>query len=174
MNTFRKFNRRSTQGAALIFTLALIVILTLLIVLILTRATLSRQISSSSAGQQKADQLALGALQEILNDSRQEIAAGSRSLAANSNSYNSQNVYIPTTNQTIVPAFAGYSPTTNTDYFPNLLKRSAYNTPFFPATNSAFYNASTYPPSNLASPGVRHAHKAVIHHPFFTKIHAPD
>jgi hypothetical protein len=136
----------------LILILALVTILTLLVILILTRATIGRQMSSTSAGQQKADQLAQGALQEILNDCRQEIAAGSRPLPANSASYNSQNVYFPTNNQTIVPAYAGYSPTSSNDPFPNLLKRSAYGVPFFPATNSALYNANNYPPSNLASP----------------------
>ena len=151
MKTRRNNIHSGSHGAALILILSLVVILTLLVALILTRATTSRQISSSSAGQQKADQLAQGALQEILNDCRQEIAAGSRPFAGNSNSYNPQNVYIPTTNLTIVPAFAGYYPSAGNDPFPNLLKRSTYNAQFFPSTNAALYDASDFPPSNLAS-----------------------
>ena len=151
MTTLKRYRRLGSRGIALVFILAMVALLSVLVILILTRATINRQISSSSSGQQKADQLAQGALDVILNDLRQEIAAGSRVLPANSVSYNSQNVYLPNSNLTIVPAFAGYSPTGTIDPLPNLLKRSAYSTPFFPNTNSTLYNLTQYPPSNLAS-----------------------
>ena len=159
-----RFGCRGSRGIALIFLLAMVVLLTVLVVLILNRATLNRQISSSSSGQQKADQLAQAGLQNVLNDLRQEIAAGSStrhssfiatynsinvpfpSTSYQSATYASTNVYIPTSNQTSVPAFAGYAPTTPAnDYFPNWLKRSAYNVPFFGAANASDYN-TTYPP----------------------------
>ncbi len=151
MSTLKKDRGPGSRGIALVFILAMVALLSVLVVLILARATLNRQISSSSSGQQKADQLAQGALDVILNDLRQEIAAGSRVLPANSATYNSQNVYLPNSNLTIVPAFAGYAPTATSDPLPNLLKRSAYGVPFFPSANPALYNFNQYPPSNLAS-----------------------
>lgn len=73
---------RNRSGAALVITLAFVVILTGLIVAFFSRSTISRQASNANANQTKADLFAQGAAETIIGDLRQEIVDGSESPAA--------------------------------------------------------------------------------------------
>jgi len=88
---------KQRRGIALVVVLALIVLLTFLVVAYLSQATFSRQISTSSAGQMEARQLAATGAQLIVHDLRQEIAAGSKPRAAGKPGY------LPASRRTSVP-----------------------------------------------------------------------
>jgi Tfp pilus assembly protein PilX len=127
-----------TAGAALILTLACIVILTALVLLFLTHSLLETQVSVASADQTAASLFARGAVDSVIGELKQEIAAGSATpfVPAGSDLRDPNTVFLPTTNQTMVPyRMDSGAPA-------NVLKRSSYNEPFYAGT---FYNTTTWP-----------------------------
>src|SRR5207249_3944605 len=68
---------RGRDGIALVIVLAFVVLLTGLVVAFFSRAMSERQISNSSGTQTRADLLAQGAVDVIIGDLKEEIAAGS-------------------------------------------------------------------------------------------------
>ena len=152
MNSSRRLADQHGRGAAaLIIVLAFVVLLTGLIVAFFSSSLLYRQISNSSANAARVDLMAQGAVDTIVSDVKQEIAAGSNAtLYTDPNSTPVANkvvgqVYRPFNAITAVPAPSlkvnGYP--TITAFAPNLVKRSAYSQNFFPAgsdPNASYYN----------------------------------
>src|SRR5579862_2833139 len=69
--------RAPKRGVALVIVLAFIVLVTGLIVAFFSRTVIDRQVSNSSAGQQKAAIFAIGAADQIIGDFKQEIVDSS-------------------------------------------------------------------------------------------------
>lgn len=128
---------RRQDGLALFIVLSMIVVVTILFVLFLNTTRMSRQISSSSAGQARAEALAQTGLETTISDLRTEIVAGSTVDAG------PPALYRPTTNATVLPARVG-APTNA----PNLLKRSLSGQPFW---SGAAYAVSPPAPNRAAS-----------------------
>ena len=140
---------KTQTGVALVIILAFIVLLTGLVLAFFSRATANRQISDSYASRSKADILARGAVDQIIGDLKQEIAAGSL-IGTTSFSGTTVRTYYPVTPWSAVPCRTG------TTSPPNLVKWSAYGVQFFnPALSSGtanvYPNAASYPPSNRAA-----------------------
>lgn len=129
------------QGVALVLTLWITVLLTFLIIAYFSRSILDRRISDTRAGQLRAENVANSAIQIIVADLKQEIAAGSLISSTNGSS-----TYSPAFAAASVPAPAG-TPAGSPNPLPNLVKRSAFNIPFFSGTN---YNTA-FPASKTAS-----------------------
>lgn len=144
---FRRRDRRR-QAVALVIVLAFVVLLTGLVVAFFSNSLLYRQISNSSANEAKVDLFAQGAVDTIVGDLKQEIAAGSNAtLYTDANGKVAGQTYRPFNANTAVPAQAlkGSSSEQSgvTSYAANLVKRSAYTQNFFPAGSdpgSANYN----------------------------------
>jgi len=126
---------------ALVIALFFMVILTVLVLSLLSKATLSQQISAGSVGQARSDFLARSASDIILGELREEIANSANSyiyssdgsdVTSNPDSGSAPFIYEPKTAQNMVPAKAG-SPAAD---WPTLSKRSY-------ATSSA--DASLFP-----------------------------
>jgi hypothetical protein len=130
----RSCRLQSRKGAALVIILAFIVLVTGLVVAFFSRALNERKISDSSVNQTKVEVLAQGALNTILGDLKQEIAAGS---IMNSPSVGAA-VFMPGSPQTAGPALSGTGGLTG--FAPNLLKRSASGAAFFSGTSYNFSN----------------------------------
>ncbi|MEO7931521.1 MAG: hypothetical protein ABIT76_00030 [Chthoniobacterales bacterium] len=118
---------KASSGAALIIVLTFVVLLAGLIVAFFSRSILDRQISNSSATQAKVELLAQGAAAQIIADLKTEIAAGSTITTPAPG----VNIYSPKASLSTVPALVG---STGTGGLENLVKRSAYNQPFYPTT----------------------------------------
>ncbi len=134
------------RGAVLIIVLSFIVLLAGLVVAFFSRAVFDRQISNNSTNTTKTDTLAWGAINTVVGDLKQEMAAGSTHL--NSTTASTTAIYAPLGisggNQTAVPF---RMPTCGT--FANLIKQSAYNQSFY---TGAYYDSSQYPvPSRAAN-----------------------
>ncbi len=134
----RPFPRGGNHRAvALVIVLAFVVLLAGLAVAFFSSSMLYRQISNSSASETKVDLFAQGAVDTIVGDLKQEIAAGSNATLFTDNSGNVvTRVYVPANSNTAVPAQAlvGATPAPGvTSYAPNLVKRSAQGQNFFPA-----------------------------------------
>src|SRR6188508_2066597 len=102
--------RSSNKGAALIIALAFVVLLTGLTVAYLSRATTDRQLAHTSFHDTDADVLALGALDTVIGDFKQEIVKGSNLLIVGQ--------YGPTRNANMIPM------RNNAEPIPNLIRRS--------------------------------------------------
>ena len=124
--------------------LAFIVLLTVIVMAFFSNAMLQRQVADSSANQVRADLFALGAVDTIIGDLKQEIAAGSTSTNIATGPVTTT-LYYPSAASNAVPALAG---STGTNGLENLVKRSAAGVPFYPggvgraATNASTTNAS--------------------------------
>lgn len=118
------FRGGKRRGVALVVILASLVIVSIVLAAFLTQATLNRQISFSSAGQARAENIAFCGLDTIVGDLRSEMAAGSASVSTVSG----VTLYRPASNSTAVPARAG------DQAFPNLVKKSLYGVKGWPAT----------------------------------------
>lgn len=127
------------RGSALVITLAMLVLICVLVLSFFVQSTLSRKISSSSAGQYNADLIARTALDTIIGDLRTEIAAGSKVSTSNGVS-----IYIPTTNLTAVPYRV------HDQGFPNLVKQSVSSATFWSGAgyDSGFFNPVRSAPGN--------------------------
>jgi len=125
--------------------LAFVVLLTGLVVAYFSRAMSDRQISTSSASQTRVQAFALGATNSVIDDLRQEIAAGSTAPNPMPSPITT-NLYIPTA-VAMVPSRVVKGTSTP----PVLVKQSVYQKPFFPSTDATNYpSESTFPPSNRA------------------------
>ena len=114
--------RLPARGAALIVTLATLVLLTALVLVFFDLGRINRQISFTSASQYRAETMAHTGIDTMVGDLRNEIVAGSAQPAAN--------LYLPLTNQNIVPAKA------DDQGFANLVAQSASGINLWPATSS--------------------------------------
>ncbi len=144
---FPRLGRRG--GAALVIVLAFVVLVTGLIVAFFSRAIAERQISNSSANETKVDLAAQGAVDAIIGDLKQEIAAGSTSYTGT----DGVTIYVPTTPVTAVPALAlaGNSGVANTSFAPNLLKRSAYGQLLYTGASNYNLPSNTVPAAGTSA-----------------------
>ncbi|XHR28347.1 MAG: hypothetical protein ACFUZC_20810 [Chthoniobacteraceae bacterium] len=122
------------RGAALVIVLAFVVLLTGLLVAFFSRAVSDHQVALSSGNQTRSEIFAVSAVDTILGDLRQEIAAGSVIATVPSGK-----VYTPNAAATMVSAMVGTSGSAGTE---SLLKRSVFNLPFFSGTSYTTYSAS--------------------------------
>jgi len=129
---------RNHQGVALVIILVFVVLLSGLVLAFFSRATSDRQVSNSSANEAKVDLFAQGALDTIVGDLKQEIAAGSISVVSGTTT-----IYTPKAPATDISARVG-----SDDTLPGLVKRSASGQPFFSGTN---YDTTNFPPANRAA-----------------------
>ncbi|MDR3404157.1 MAG: hypothetical protein P4L99_16790 [Chthoniobacter sp.] len=136
-------SNRTRSGIALVIVLAFLVLLMGLVVAFFSRAVTERQVSNSSAHQTKVDSFAEGAVESLIGDLKQEIAAGSKAPAATPNPAPNTNLYFPKSAATAVPYRVG-----TVDALPNLVKRSSYNQAFYVGSD---YDTSNYPASNRAA-----------------------
>ena len=122
MNYAMKLVRRHKRsGAALIIVLALVVLLSGVALAYLSRTITDRQLAQSSYNDTSADHLARSALDVIVGDLRQEIAAGSSSTTVNG-----YTIYTPNSSANMLPVRSG-NPTGSPDPIPNLVRRSWAN-----------------------------------------------
>lgn len=129
----------------MILVLAMLVLLVGIVLAFFSRAMASRQMADSGVGSIKAQIMARGAVEQIIGDLRQEIAAGSLAPASTDSS-----LYWPQTPWNSVPF-----PTEPTRPL-NVLKWSQAGKPFFDgsyqvAGESVFALAGAFPPSQRAS-----------------------
>jgi len=135
----------SVRGAALILVLAMLVLLLGLVLAFFSRAMASRQMADSGVGRTKAQILARGAVEQMIGDLRQEIAAGSLAPASTNSP-----VYFPKTPWSAVPF------PTDPAHTDNVVKWSQAGKPFFDgsyqvAGESVFGRTGDFPPSQRAS-----------------------
>ncbi len=142
------FPSHRQAGSALVIVLSLVFLLTGVLVAFLSRSILDQQIASCSASQAQTDILAKGALEIVIGDIRQEIAAGSKPDTAGVYTAGGVRIFVPSSNQTAVPFATGGVDRTA---FPNVLKESFAGQSFFSGTG---YLTDTFPSSNRASASV--------------------
>lgn len=125
----------SLRGVALVIVLAFVVLLTGIAMAFFSRAVSDRQVSTSSASQTRVELFGQGAIDQIVGDLKQEILAGS----GTSSPAPGVTLYTPLANANAVPALSGLvdnvSGSSVISFAPNLLKRSAYNQPFYSGTS---------------------------------------
>jgi len=124
------------HGFALVIALAFIVLLTGVAVAFFSLAVSERKVSNSSAGNITVELLAEGALETVIGDLRQEIAAGSSGTSIVAGGV-STTLYRPKSPCAAVPSLALAGTSGQTAFAPNLVKRSAYQQPFY---TGAVYN----------------------------------
>jgi hypothetical protein len=137
------------KGSALVIVLCLVVLLTVVVLAVLSRSIFNGLLSNASANVSKADIYGHGAINQIIGDLRQEVVAGSSTVAPSGTQVNSTDpingyIYLPKTITANVPAYAGPSSYTTaiwTGTLTNLLKQSSHGVPFYPNTYDA--NASS-------------------------------
>jgi hypothetical protein len=148
-------NAPSRSGSALLIILAFVLLLTIITTAFLSKSLQEKTVSNASSDQTRTDVFAAGAIDAILSDCQQEIAAGS---TISTNTYTSSTgtttvaIYTPSSAQTIVPSRTWqFAAITQPNPLPNLLKRSACALAFYPtgSMNGAanYPNASSYPVS---------------------------
>ncbi|MEM6821599.1 MAG: hypothetical protein AAF558_06640 [Verrucomicrobiota bacterium] len=134
-------NTESRRGIALLSILFYLAIVSLLVVTFMTMVRLERSASRNYSQSLKAEQFALGSLDYVIQQLRQQITAGS-----DTQTVNSEIIYTPKTNISVRPAKIGTIPAS-----PNLLQKSlGDNTAFNTAFPTPDYDASLLP-TNLAS-----------------------
>ena len=122
MNCAPKLLRQHGRtGAALIIVLALVVLFSGLALAYFSRTITDRQLAQSSYHDTSADLLARSALNVVVGDLRQEIAAGSGSTTVNG-----LTIYTPNTSANMLPMRSG-NPSGSPDPIPNLVRRSYWN-----------------------------------------------
>lgn len=123
-------------GMALVVILAALVLATIILTAFMAQTTLSRQVSLSSAGQNRAETVAKTAMETVLGDLRTEMVAGSTLYSSNG-----IDIYVPLSNATAVPSKIG------TDGFSNVVKRSVSGSNFW---QGSLYQGSITSPSRAA------------------------
>ncbi len=132
------------RGVALILVLSFVVLATTLIVAFFSRSILHRQVASTSGSQTRVDILAQSALEIVIGDLKQEIAAGSTA-----NTVGGITIYTPISNRTVAP----YDGDINRTLQPNLLKTSAFSKAVFSGTPYASGSTATIRASNALTTG---------------------
>ena len=127
------------DGGALIVVLAFMVMLLGLVMAFFSHSLSERQVSKSSGSQTKVEIFAQGALDSIIADLKQEIAAGSTVLDIPSGS-----VYFPKAPANMVPALVGSSGTGGME---NLVKCSVNGLAPYPDGTARACNSSSSSPS---------------------------
>ena len=122
-STFR--TPSSDKGVALVITLAFVVLLTGLLVAFFSRAMSERQVSNSSANQTRVSIFADGAVDQIIGDLKEEIAASGSGTKITTGAATST-LYLSGSASTFVP----YTNVTSGTTILNLLKASG-TVPFF-------------------------------------------
>ncbi|XHR30648.1 MAG: hypothetical protein ACFUZC_08810 [Chthoniobacteraceae bacterium] len=132
-NAASAHTRRPERGFAIVLVLGFVVLLTTLVIAFFSRALLNRQVADTSANMERADLFAQGALDMVVGDVKQEIAARS----ATSATITTGNTVAVTTGNTVaviytgsnaLPSLVGFSGTAGLE---NLLKISCAGSPFF-------------------------------------------
>lgn len=106
----------SQSGVAIVIVLGFVVLVTGLILAFFSRSMLDRQVSNSSANQNRVELFAAGAAETILGDLKGEIVAGSSNAGTDAFP-----VYVPITPSNMVPKLEG---STGANGLENLLKVS--------------------------------------------------
>lgn len=125
------------RGAALLMTLACLLLVSIIVVAFLSKASLSSRIAFSSAGQARADWIADTALASVIGDLRNEIRDGSTVVTASNFS-----VFTPRpmsgnrTNLRAAPSLPASAPDRNLS--PALTKVSFLDLPFRPVDPTAY------------------------------------
>ena len=127
------------DGGALIVVLAFMVMLLGLVMAFFSHSLSERQVSKSSGSQTKVELFAQGAMDSVISDLKQEIAAGSSNAVVTAGSVTVTN-YFPTAPANIVPALVS---STGTGGLENLVKCSANGQPSYPSGTSRACNSST-------------------------------
>lgn len=122
----------SKAGAALVIILAFIVILLTIVLAFISWSSLQQQVSLSSTNASSVDVLARGAVESVVGDLLQEIAAGSSVTNVVTGTVRTT-LYYPATNSNMVPSLSGF--TTNAG-LENIVKVSSTNPVFRVATSS--------------------------------------
>jgi len=117
---------------ALVVILAALVLATIILTAFMAQTTLSRQVSLSSAGQNRAETVGQTALETILGDLRTEIVAGSTLHTSNE-----VNIYTPLANLAAIPSRVG------AEGFTNVVKRSVGGSNFW---QGSFYQGTIASP----------------------------
>ncbi len=141
------------SGAALIITLAFMVLLATVMIIFFTQALSFRQQSNGNFNDFKSAALAQSALETVVGDLRQEIANGSTNYAyANSSGVTNNFLSIPTNNLFVVPQRSGNPAYVNGgDPTPNLIRISVRSDSItYPGVAS---RASAVSSTNAASSG---------------------
>lgn len=139
------YRKAPDRGVALVVVLAFVVLLVGVLLAFFSQSLLQRQVAQSSAGQTQVEVFAHGAMETILGDLRQEIAAGSTAT-----NVGGATVYFPNAATNMTAARVGTA-----DALPNLVKRSAGGTAFYsggPTRASAISSTNTGPNGRLVSP----------------------
>jgi Tfp pilus assembly protein PilX len=132
--------RRCGDGAALVITLAFVVLLTVVVVSYFSRTMTDRQLSNASFNVAKSDQLARSAAAVILGELKQEIVNGSVVSSGASGT-----TYVPSSSADLIPRRSAPAS------IPNLIRVSS-NTAFVaPATGVRASTVSSAPASAAAS-----------------------
>ncbi|CAN5688929.1 hypothetical protein BH09VER1_BH09VER1_03880 [soil metagenome] len=119
------------RGSALVIILAFVVLATVLVLAFFSRSILERQMSNASANQTKVDILAHSAIDTIVGDFKQEIAAGSTATNVGP-ATNQTTLYFPISPTNMIPARSGnptFSGSPTNDPIPNLIRRSVRSDP---------------------------------------------
>lgn len=152
--------RRTDRGSSLIVVLTFVIILSLILVSYLVTMQLDRVSTRNYAQTAKAQDLAMGAFQEVLSDLVTEMAAGSytNGMPVANAVYNTNGVqvWMPSSALTAQPARIGYSSNSYTNDVstsllpPTLIRVSRASDTFYtsPPTN---YNASMLPPNRASA-----------------------
>ena len=133
----------------MIIVLAFLVILTGIVVAYFSRSISGLQVASSSSSAAKANVLEKSALDVIVSDLKQEIAAGSTitgTSAATGGQANWAPIYLPTSGTTAVPFRSGVPLATATQ-IPNLISRSVR-----PSNTAGAAPYVAYPSTSYNSP----------------------
>jgi Tfp pilus assembly protein PilX len=130
------FPKNDRRGVALVLVLAFVVLLASIIVAFFSRVQSEQQISRASANQTKVKLLADGAVDTIVGDLKQEMAAG----AADTNTFADGSVFYTITNSANMVPERTYSGATNTDYA-NLVSYSG--TPMYSGATDRSTNVAT-------------------------------
>ncbi len=147
--------RSSSRGFALIVTLGIVAIVSVLLVSFLVSMQFDRKTTSNYSQSIKAEEIGLGALQEVASGLVQEMDAGSKrddNPAGSIYTVSGTRIYIPQTNASAVPARIGYSGTQyGTDVSannlpPTLIRVSRDKSdPFYAAPSPTDYNVGLLP-----------------------------
>lgn len=141
--------RPRISGFALIVVLAFLVLITGLVLAFFSRAISNRQVSAHSANSIRSERLARGAVDTVLGDLKQEIAAGSSGVVSEISEGTLFATYLPATARSAIPF------PTEPGRPANLVKWSAPQ-PFFDSAaeydgQPVFPRAAVNPPSQRAS-----------------------
>ncbi len=152
LHRLARIRKGPCAGSALIIVLCFVLLLTIIVIAFLVHSQLAMQINNSREAQDQLDILSRSVVQFTTADLRQEIAAGSYypPYSVNNASGTPVNVYVPSSNATLMPSRTGFTPgAAGSDPLDNIVKISKSGVSFFSGP-AGTYN-SAYPAPALAS-----------------------